>query len=129
MKLLCVNCNQQMKLEETASPDESSMSIVFRCSNCGNRTSLITNQDETRLIKELDLQIGVRKNQFEPLEPVALQKDKGVNWSGDAEKRLANVPAMVRGMAKKAIERYAQDGGFETITTDVMDKAREKMGM
>ncbi|MBI4332170.1 MAG: PCP reductase family protein [Chloroflexi bacterium] len=49
-------------------------------------------------------------------------------WTEDAEKRLENVPALVRGMARKAIERYALEQGFDKITLDVMDRAKQQRG-
>jgi hypothetical protein len=50
-------------------------------------------------------------------------------WSDDAKKRLENVPKFARPMAVMAIERYAKEHKITTITPDVMNAAREKMGI
>ncbi|MBI4296551.1 MAG: PCP reductase family protein [Chloroflexi bacterium] len=59
---------------------------------------------------------------------VTSQPKDVVVWTEEAEKRLANVPAFVRGMARKAIERYALEEGYDEITPEVMDQARAKRG-
>lgn len=50
-------------------------------------------------------------------------------WSDDAKKRLENVPKFARPMAVMAIERYAKEHKISTITPEVMNAAREKMGI
>lgn len=50
-------------------------------------------------------------------------------WTGEAEKRLERIPGFVRPWAKKAIEGFARERGYRTITEEVMDEAREKIGM
>jgi hypothetical protein len=53
----------------------------------------------------------------------------GVRWTTEAEARLERVPAFIRPMARKAIERYAESKGYPAITEGVMDEARGVMGM
>ncbi len=53
----------------------------------------------------------------------------GVRWSPDAEARVERIPAFIRPMARKAIERYAEGKGYATITEAVMDEARGALGM
>ena len=53
----------------------------------------------------------------------------GILWSDDAKKRLENVPKFARPMAIMAIERYAKEHKITTITPEVMNAAREKMGI
>jgi nucleotide-binding universal stress UspA family protein len=50
-------------------------------------------------------------------------------WRDDAKKRLDNVPGFARPMAIMAIERYAKEHRITTITPDVMNDAREKLGI
>lgn len=50
-------------------------------------------------------------------------------WSGEAVKRLENVPEFVRGMVKKAIEDYAAKNGKSLITEDVVIEAKKRFGM
>ena len=52
-----------------------------------------------------------------------------VAWSPEAEARIERIPNFIRPMAKKAIERFAQDKGYGTITEAVMDEARTAIGM
>ncbi|MBI4332172.1 MAG: universal stress protein UspA, partial [Chloroflexi bacterium] len=50
-------------------------------------------------------------------------------WTQEAGKRLQNVPAFARAMAKRAIEDYARRHGYAEVTPEVMTEARGKMGM
>ena len=35
MKFLCLDCDEPMKLHSTAGPDEGSLTVTFRCPECG----------------------------------------------------------------------------------------------
>jgi hypothetical protein len=50
----------------------------------------------------------------------------GLTWTQDAERRLDNIPDFIRPMARREIERIAQERGLATITAQVMDEAKEK---
>jgi hypothetical protein len=50
-------------------------------------------------------------------------------WTSEAEQRIDRIPAFIRPMAKQAIERFARDRGYGTITEAVLDEARSVMGM
>ncbi len=50
-------------------------------------------------------------------------------WSAEAQARVERIPAFIRPMAKKAIERYAEGKGYRTVTEAVMDEARSALGM
>ncbi len=50
-------------------------------------------------------------------------------WTPEAEARIDRIPAFIRPMAKQAIERFARERGYGTITDAVMDEARSAMGM
>ena len=50
----------------------------------------------------------------------------GMTWSPDAEQRLKNIPDFIQPMARKEIERLAQERGATTVTADFMDEAKEK---
>ena len=52
-----------------------------------------------------------------------------VAWTGDAASRLERIPVFIRPMARQAIERFAQERGYATVTDEVMDQARDFMGM
>jgi hypothetical protein len=50
-------------------------------------------------------------------------------WTPEAETRVERIPAFIRPMAKQAIERFARERGYGSITEAVMDEARDFMGM
>jgi len=52
-----------------------------------------------------------------------------VAWTADAAERLERIPTFIRQMARQAIERFAQERGYATVTAEVMDQARDFMGM
>lgn len=146
MKFLCANCDEPMKFQEATGPEEGSMSITFACPTCENRISLLTNPGETQLVRALNVQVGGRTVPPEPMElvrstlaqqnnrvfasqPDAAQPKEKPKWTEEAEKRLRKVPPFIREMARGAIERYAAENGFGEITSDVVDRAKEKIGM
>lgn len=53
-----------------------------------------------------------------------------IEWAPEATRRLDNIPAFIRPMARKEIERIAREKGMSKITEAMMDQAKEKfMGM
>lgn len=50
-------------------------------------------------------------------------------WTADAEERLSNIPSFARSMARKSIEQHAEEQGYATIDTDVMDEVKGQFGM
>ncbi len=50
-------------------------------------------------------------------------------WSPEAEQRLQRVPEFIRPMARQGIERFAAERGYLRITEEVMDEARDALGM
>jgi len=49
-------------------------------------------------------------------------------WSPEAEERLKNIPAFIRPMIKKGLERYASSKGINTITPELMAELKSKAG-
>lgn len=165
MKFLCLDCDEPMKLLKAEGPDEGSLTVVFRCPECGFRVAMLTNAFETQLVRSLGVKVGGRTVPAEPFEhvrtsmasvrpdafegvPIAAPETDGpgcpfaamvneatsgaplgVRWTTEAEARLERVPAFIRPMARKAIERYAEGKGYPAITEAVMDEARGVMGM
>jgi DNA-directed RNA polymerase subunit RPC12/RpoP len=58
MKFLCLDCDEPMKLLRTDGPDEGSLSVTFRCPQCGFRVAMLTNPFETQMVKSLGVKIG-----------------------------------------------------------------------
>jgi hypothetical protein len=52
-----------------------------------------------------------------------------VPWTTEAESRLDRIPTFIRPMARQAIERFARERGHTAIDAQVMDQARDFMGM
>jgi DNA-directed RNA polymerase subunit RPC12/RpoP len=59
----------------------------------------------------------------------AAMTPSGVAWTPEAEARIDRIPAFIRPMARRAIERFAEDKGYAAITEVVMDEARATFGM
>ena len=54
-------------------------------------------------------------------------RNKGmVEWSPDAEHRLANVPSGIRTMAKTELERTALDRGMPEVTVALMEEVKTR---
>jgi hypothetical protein len=49
-----------------------------------------------------------------------------VSWSADAERRLANVPAPVRAMARIELERTALEYGQAEVTVGLMEQVKAR---
>ena len=68
MKFLCLDCDQPMKLQSTEGPDEGSLSVTFRCPECGFRVAMLTNPFETQMVRSLGVKVGGRTVPAEPFE-------------------------------------------------------------
>ena len=55
-----------------------------------------------------------------------LNAPSGIAWSPAAEKRLENIPDFIRPMARKEVERIAQETGATLVTESMMDQAKTK---
>lgn len=52
--------------------------------------------------------------------------DGDVRWTPEAEQRVEQrIPSFVRSMARMGIERYAREHGYQVITLDVLDEAKD----
>lgn len=164
MKFLCLDCDEPMKLHSTEGPDEGSLTVTFRCPECGFRVAMLTNPFETQMVRSLGVKVGggttpaapfehvrsamanVRPDAFEGSAgggsdaagagcPFAATINEGggaaptIAWTADAEARVERIPAFIRAMARRAIERFAAERGYATITPAVMDEARATFGM
>src|SRR3990167_9191764 len=68
MKFLCLDCDAPMKLHEPAGPDEGSLSVTFRCPECGFRVAMLTNPFETQMVKSLGVKVGGAGAPAQPFE-------------------------------------------------------------
>ncbi len=140
MKFLCVECDEQMAFEERAQPGDGTFAAVFRCARCQRSVAMLANPMETQLVSSLGVRIGGRELDAPPLELVRTTMvgrddafvetpSRPIEWSPDAQERLARVPNFVRGMVKRIYIDYAREHGIPSITPEVMDRARSDLGL
>ena len=131
MKFLCVSCNKQMKIKETRQPEEGSIAVIFKCLGCGCEVGMLTNPYETQIVQSLNVKIGPQVNESTASTDTAIQANTPfiLPWTPEAEERLQRVPQFVREMARKGVEQFARDHGYDVITEDVMTVARKEFGM
>jgi len=58
MKFLCVACDQPMKLESVERTGGGSLTVLYACPVCGQRTAMLTNPLETEMVSSLGVKIG-----------------------------------------------------------------------
>lgn len=68
MKFLCLDCDEPMKLLGAQGPDEGSLTVTFRCPECGFRVAMLTNPFETQMVRSLGVKVGGRAAAPEPFE-------------------------------------------------------------
>jgi DNA-directed RNA polymerase subunit RPC12/RpoP len=68
VKFLCLDCDEPMKLLRSDGPDAGSLTVTFRCPECGFRVAMLTNPFETQLVQSLGVKVGGRSVPAEPFE-------------------------------------------------------------
>jgi hypothetical protein len=89
MKFLCLDCDEPMKLHGTEGPDEGSLTVTFRCPECGFRVAMLTNPFETQMVKSL----GVKVGQAPAAAPEPFQHLRGTMTGAQVETLDAAGPA------------------------------------
>ena len=54
------------------------------------------------------------------------QVGSSMEWMPEAEKRLESIPSFIRPMARKEVERMAQERGLDKVTETLMDEVKDK---
>jgi len=145
MKFLCVACDQPMKLESVERTDGGSLTVLYACPTCAQRTAMLTNPLETEMVSSLGVKIGPAPAATAAAEPaVSRCPFSGVvremeethaaapeepAWTAAALARLEGIPDFVRPMARQGIEHYARSNGYAEIDERVLDEARARFGM
>lgn len=143
MKFLCIPCDEPMQVVESGTPDEAgSMTVIFRCPHCDHTTAMLTNAGETQLVRSLGVRIGPKTSSTAPLEHLrtslaqdradALQTEEEEAepvWTPAALERLNAAPPFVQPMIRQTYTDYARQHGLREITPEVMDAARQALGM
>jgi len=68
MKFLCLDCDEPMKLYSTEAPSAGSLTVTFRCPECGFRVAMLTNPLETQMVQSLGVKVGGRTAPPMPFE-------------------------------------------------------------
>ena len=144
MKFLCVSCDEAMKLMKVTPPERGSLSVVYRCPKCTNEIAMLTNPFETQVVGSLGVQIGKQGGESDQaageskcpftsmVQAVGADPDVSSSeftWSPEARTRLDNIPEFARPMAKAGIEKFAREHRLDQIDVQVLDQARDSMGM
>lgn len=76
------------------------------------------------------IEVYARKHGFKKITLQVMDDSKnateGIPWAPAAEKRLENIPDFIRPMARKEVERIAQERGATQVTEALMDEAKTK---
>ena len=91
MKFLCLDCDEPMKLLGTDGPDEGSLTVTFRCPECGFRVAMLTNQFETQMVKSLGVKVG---GAVAPAAPFEQLRSAMANPRADAFESREATPAI-----------------------------------
>lgn len=144
MKFLCVPCDSPMRLRKTEEAEPGSLSVVYECPACGYEMAMLTNAQETQMVRSLGVRIGpaaaaaiaapgeavsTGKCPFSAMLPSTESKQDGPSWTAGALARLEAIPEMVRPMARAGIEMVAKESGHEVIDEAVLSAARARFGM
>jgi len=143
MKFLCRQCDQAMKLVTAEGPQAGSMTVAFACPGCGHEIAMLTNPEETNLVRALGVQVGAAAGPREPVEPMAhvraaLRRQRAgafvteppgaaPTWTAEATDRLGRIPAFIRDTVKQQYEDFAGRHGVREITPQLMDEARDSI--
>lgn len=141
MKFLCVSCDEAMSLTRSGPDDEGSLTALFECPSCGNRTAMLTNPWETEVVSSLGVRVGKEGEASCPFAASATgsdgpeaqgaggerEEETGLPWTAGALERLERIPEFVRPMARRGIEDWARSEGREMVTESVLEQARGRI--
>jgi len=68
MKFLCVECDEAMKLINSTDSGDGTLNVIFQCPQCSREIAMLTNSMETQMVRAMDVKIGGRDKQAEPME-------------------------------------------------------------
>jgi hypothetical protein len=133
-----------MRLAKTEESEPGSLSVVYSCPQCGYEMAMLTNAQETQMVRSLGVRIGPAaaavaapadgsvapsKCPFSAMLPPKSATADGPEWTAGALARLEAIPEMVRPMAKAGIEMVAKEQGSRVIDETLLTAARTRFGM
>jgi hypothetical protein len=75
---------------------------------------------------EVEEDLRVRGERVVTYDSLLRPRGERIEWDPEAERRLDNVPAPVRAMAKIELERTAAERGTGRITVELMEEVKAK---
>jgi nucleotide-binding universal stress UspA family protein len=72
------------------------------------------------LLRLVPCNVLISSRKFIP--PIDIKADASIVWTEEANQRMERVPAMVRGIARTAVLRYAMERGHSIISSSVIDE-------
>lgn len=111
MKFLCVDCDEQMILEETRGPDDGSMTVVFCCTSCGRKIAMLTNSMETQMVHSLGVKIGRGEKTVAPMETI---RSSLVGYHGASENQEAATESNTESNTASNAEPATESSGGES---------------
>lgn len=92
--------------------------------------------DFVRPMVKSGVEIYAAKKGYQVITPAVVEESKSMMggdagelpWTPAAQLRLENIPAFIRPMARKEIERMARERGLPTVTDAMMDEVKDKFG-
>jgi hypothetical protein len=134
-----------MRLAATRESEPGSLSVVYSCPECGYEMAMLTNAQETQMVRSLGVRIGPAaaaaiaasgepvaaggKCPFSAMLPAKPADAEAPSWTAEALARLEAIPEMVRPMARAGIEMVARENGHQVIDEAVLAAARTRFGM
>lgn len=102
MKFLCVPCDAPMRLSSTGESEPGSLSVVYACPQCGYEMAMLTNTQETQMVRSLGVRIGVSGGGAAAAIAAPGGSTGAVAAAGDAPVATSKCPfsAMLGGAAK-----------------------------
>lgn len=146
-------CQQRLRIEDVEELESEEVFARFHCAACGwtvgaegslkeidplvppNTWSDEAQYHLSRLppylayLVRVEVEIFARGQQYQMVtySRLVAARNKGmVEWSPDAERRLANVPSGIRTMAKTELERTALDRGMPEVTVALMEEVKTR---
>ena len=111
-----------------AAPEEKAPAALTWSSDAEERLERVPSF--MRPMIKMGVESYARKNGITTITPEVMDASKNdpgeLTWSKEAEERLENIPAFIRPMAKKEIERIAKERGETVISAAMMDETKEK---
>ena len=78
MKFICVECDEPMKFDSTPGlDDDGSLPVTFRCPSCDWGVTLLTNPQETQMVRSLGIKVGGAEVAPPPMEMMQTFLAKG----------------------------------------------------